>query len=185
VERKQNKMKLHKDCKIELAASKEDSRYVLTEPYLDMSKDPVLVATSGAAIAVIPVEVCAEDIPGHVGVDALKLMRKSKRDQAVLTKDWIDVEGVGRVLRSDLGKFPNWRAVVPDKDREVTFAVGLNIKMLWELCQAIGCETARLEFKDNLEGVLVKPTSVHSPHYASKPCANENAYGVIMPTRLS
>jgi len=178
-------MKLHKDCKIELVTSKEASRHVITEPYLDMSQDPVLVATNGAAIAVIPVEVCADDVPGHVSADALKLMRKSKRDQAVLAKDWIEVEGVGKVFRSDLGKFANWRSVVPDKDREAAFSVGLNIKMLWELCQAIGCETARLEFKDNLEGVLVRPTSVHSPHHPSKICADENAYGVIMPTRLS
>ncbi len=169
-------MKLHKDCKIELAASKDASRRVITEPYLDMSQDPVLVATNGAAIAVIPVEVCAEDVPGHVGVDALKLMRKSKRDQAVLTKDWIEVEGVGKILRSDLGGFVNWRAVAPDKDREATFSVGLNIKMLWELCQAIGCETARLEFKSNLDAIVVKPI---------RDCANKKAYGVIMPTRLS
>ena len=30
-------MKIHKDCKIELAASKT-RRYVITEPYLDMTR---------------------------------------------------------------------------------------------------------------------------------------------------
>lgn len=176
-------MKIHKDCKIELAASKDASRYVITEPYLDMTQEPVMVATNGAILAVVPVETEKGDVSGFVTAEALKAERKAKL--GMLCNGELKVAGGPSFFRPDNGAFPNWRTVLPDKDREVVFQVGINVKMLWELCQAIGCETARLEFNDNLGGIVVKPTSVHSPHYPSKPCANENAYGVIMPTRLS
>ena len=65
--------------------------------------------------------------------------------------------------------------MIPAKDREAVFKVGLNVKMLWELCQAIGCETAQLEFANAEDGIIVKPTSVNSRNtmHPSKPAANE------------
>lgn len=178
-------MKIHKDCKIELATSKSMARKVISEPYLDMKEKPVMVATNGAIMAIVPVEVGADDVAGHVGVGALKLMRKSKREEAAVTKDFVEIDGVGKVLRPDLGQFPNWRLSLPEKDRETVFEVGISVKMLWELCQAIGCETARLKFANNLDGIIVEPTSSGTVNYPAKPAANPDAYGVIMPTRLS
>lgn len=175
-------MKIHKDCKIELATSKDASRHVITEPYLDMVQSPVMVATNGAMLAVVPVETDIEDKTGFVTAEALKAERKAKL--GMLCNGELKITNGPAFFRPDNGKFPNWRTILPAEDREVVFKVGINVKMLWELCQAIGCETAQLEFGDTLNGIVVKPTSVHSPYYPSKPCANDKAYGVIMPTRL-
>lgn len=177
-------MKIHKDCKIELAASRDQTRYSITEPYLDMTKEPVMVATNGAIMAVVPVETEEGDASGFVTGEALKAERKAKL--GMLCNGELKVAGGPTFSRPDNGAFPNWRTVLPDKDREVVFQVGINVKMLWELCQAIGCETAQLEFANSEDGIIVKPTSVNSRNtmHTSKLAANPDAYGVIMPTRL-
>lgn len=175
-------MKIHKDCKIELAASKDETRYSITEPYLDMTKEPVMVATTGAILAVIPVETEEGDASGYVTAEALKAERKHKL--GMLCNGELKVAGGPSFPRPEKGQYPNWRQVVPAKDRESVFQVGINVKLLWELCQAIGCETARLEFASNTDGIVVKPTSCGTSFHPSKPAANEKAYGVIMPTRL-
>jgi hypothetical protein len=177
-------MKIHKDCKIELAASKDASRYSITEPYLDMIKEPVMVATNGAIIAVVPVETEEGDASGFVTAEALKAERKAKL--GMICNGELKVAAGPTFPRPDLGQYPNWRQVIPAKDRESTFKVGLNVKMLWELCQAIGCETAQLEFANAEDGIIVKPTSVgdRNTMHPSKPAANPDSYGVIMPTRL-
>lgn len=176
-------MKIHKDCKIELAASKDQTRYVLTEPYLDMTQSPVMVATTGAIIAVVPVETDDGDKAGYVTGEALKAERKAKL--GMLCNGELKVTNGPSFQRPELGQFPNWRQVLPPNDREVKFSVGVNIKLLWELCQAIGCETARLEFGDNTDTIMVRPTTIKSYSHPSKPAANLDAYGVIMPTRLA
>ena len=177
-------MKIHKDCKIEMATSKDASRHVITEPYLDMTKSPVMVATNGAIMAVVPIETDIEDKTGFVTAEALKAERKAKL--GMLCNGELKVVNGPSFPRPELGQYPNGRVALPAKDREVKFKVGLNVKLLWELCQAIGCETAQLEFADNVEAVLVKPTSVGERHsmHPSKPAANPDSYGVIMPTRL-
>lgn len=147
-----------------------------------MTQSPVMVATTGAIIAVVPVETDDGDKAGYVTGEALKAERKAKL--GMLCNGELKVTNGPSFQRPELGQFPNWRQVLPPKDRETKFSVGLNVKLLWELCQAIGCETARLEFKDNLEGVLVFPTTIRSMSHPSKPAANPDAYGVIMPTRL-
>ena len=176
-------MKIHKDCKIELAASKDQTRYVLTEPYLDMTQSPVMVSTNGAIIAVVPVETDDGDKAGYVTGEALKAERKAKL--GMLCNGELKVINGPSFQRPELGQFPNWRQVLPPKDRETKFSVGLNVKLLWELCQAIGCETARLEFGENTDSIMVYPTTCGSGLHPSKPAANLDAYGVIMPTRLA
>lgn len=176
-------MKIHKDCKIEKAASKDVSRLVITEPYLDV-ENKAMVATNGAIIAVVPVVLSESDKSGHITDENLQAIRKTRNYSAECSEDWIETDN-SKMVRSNLGNFPQWKNVIPPLDRETKFSVGLNVKLLWELCQAIGCETARLEFKDNLEGVLVFPTTIRSTSHPSKPAAHPDAYGVIMPTRLA
>lgn len=176
-------MKIHKDCKIEKATSKDVSRYVLTEPYLDV-ENKAMVATNGVIIAVVPVELSESDKSGHITAENLQSIRKTRNCSAECGDDWIETDN-SKIVRSNLGNFKNWKIVIPPLDRETKFQIGLNIKLLWELCQAIGCETARLEFSDDLSAVFVRPTSVGSVNHPSKPAANPDAYGVIMPTRLA
>ena len=73
-------MKIHKSLRPELAVSKDQSRYVLTEPWLD-AENKVIVATDGRHMVVVPVEIEEGDTSGHVSAEALAGARKDKRDK--------------------------------------------------------------------------------------------------------
>ena len=179
-------MKIHKDCKIELAASKDETRFAITEPYLDMVNEPVMVATNGMMMAIIPVEVNEHDKQGYVTGESLKAMRKVKFNPEVTCNGQLSVKDGPSFPRPDNGQYPNWRQVVPAKDREVKFSVGLNARALWELAQAMGCDAVSLEFSDSGDAIVVKPSNggMYGGKFC-KPAACLEACGVLMPLRLS
>jgi hypothetical protein len=175
-------MKIHPKCKVELVASDEDTRKVITQPYLDMSVEgkPVVVATNGKSMAIIPVEVGPEDVAGWITEDALKAMRKSKVDEIKCNGDLKVTDGP-TFPRPNLGQYPNWRMVVPAEDRKVGFRISLNARLLYELTQAIGTDCVELVFgEDDLEVILVKPTGSKE-----NPAANIEAKGILMPMRTT
>jgi hypothetical protein len=178
-------MKIHKDCKIELAASSDETRHAITEPYLDMTNEPVMVACNGMMLVIVPVETSEHDKQGCVTGEALKAMRKVKFNSEMTCNGQLSVKDGPSFPRPDKGQYPNWRQVVPAKDREVKFSVGLNARALWELAQAMGCETVRLEFLDNMTGITVIPTNSGTSLYKVKTAACLEARGVLMPLRLS
>ena len=66
-------MKISKDCKIELVASKDATRFALVNPYLDGNQ---LVATDGKRLVAIPVELDVHDTNGPVECEVLKQSRQ-------------------------------------------------------------------------------------------------------------
>jgi hypothetical protein len=177
-------MKIHKDCKLEAAASKDKSRTVLREPYLDI-KDGVgtLVVTDGRILAHIPVEVTPEDTAGFVSGAVLKAARKaSKRGDmlnvglnSVATLD--DGATMPRKGDADGEVFPKWREAIPADYAEPEMVVSFDAMRLWQLAQAMGTQYVRLVI-----GTADKPILVY-PNGAAR-SANMDARGVIMPIKL-
>lgn len=172
-------MNIPDKCKVELAASRDDTRRCITEPYLDMTVEgePVVVAVDGRMLAVVPVAVGPNDKTGYLSADALKTMRKAKVSEIECNGE-LKVVGGPIFPQPDLGTFPNWRMVVPAKDREVKWKIKLNTTLLADLAKAIGCECVELQFGNRGEAILVKPV-----HTSTNPAACEKAFGVLMPVR--
>lgn len=158
-------MIIHKDVKIELAASSDQTRAAICEPYFSIDAETgkaSLVATDGRMMAIIPVEHSAEhDVAGYVPADALKASRKLANKKNPLSQ--IKLNGTAALdngaqypRHGNTGakvpyNYPNWKQVVPAADRPVAFKVRLNAEMLYRLAQSIGCEAVELTFAPHLE----------------------------------
>lgn len=139
-------MKIDKECKIEKAASTNETRRQLVNPYLDLKdkNKPVLVATSGRALAVIPVTLDEGDTQGYVSAAALKESRKKENK----FNDSIMVNGnetVGRVSfvrpnEQDIGVFPNWRQIDIKAGAEKVLQLGIDTGLLADLAKALGSD---------------------------------------------
>ena len=139
-------MKIHKSAKIERCVSTDQNRYVLTQPYLDIRDgESHMVATDGKCMAIVPVDVDAGDVSGHVPAESLKTARKvwGKLTLNTLAVGESSVSaGDYQWKKPDLGTFPNWRGVVPnpENDRTETLRLGINPEFLARVAEAIGTE---------------------------------------------
>jgi len=197
-------MKIPKSCKIELAASTDAVRQVITEPYLDIQTIPgldaadtkrvaQLVATDGRIMAMVPVEVSDHDVAGFVSGACLKAARKvaGKLEMSILSVNGTaEIPGGVTMPRggaaqayqdnTELGNhgYPNWRKVLPSGEKH-TFKISLDVALLWRLTQAIGSEgPVVLSFnpEDTKDPVMVSQTGPGTP---------TGGKGVIMPIRMS
>ncbi len=188
-------MKLPKSILIEKACSTEQTRTAILEPYLDTSNGkPVLVATSGRILAVVPVEDSENEPAGFVSGDLLKAGRKATGKNAplfaTLAPDAATLPGGITMPRNGQvpagTNFPNWRAVVPagkdtDPGRRV---LHINAADLFLLSQSLGSHGLTLEFNDYEKGkgqsIMVRPLAFGQ--YSSNQCrpASPDAFGVIM-----
>ena len=172
-------MKIKKECKIELIASRDETRHVLCNPYLQGSK---LIATDGQRLVAIPVELEEGDSDGPIDCSAFKLSRKtSSREEfskisangslKVHTKD-----GEITMPRKNLDgySFPQWQKVLPNPDRG-GIKIGLNAKFLYEIAQALGGDRVVIEILDANSPIIVKGS--HENYI-------EGAIGVLMPVRI-
>jgi hypothetical protein len=171
-------MKLNKNCKIELVASKESTRLALINPYLQGSN---LIATDGRKLVAIPVELEDGDSDGPVDCSAFKLARKTVSGEKfskisangclkVQTKD-------GEITMQRSFKettFPAWEKVLPDPDRG-GIKIGLNAKFLYEMAQALGGDCVVIEILDATSPIVVKGSN---ENYI------EGSIGVLMPVRI-
>ena len=176
-------MKTHKECKIELVASSDASRYAISEPYLD---GDTLVSTNGIALVALKVERGEGDKDGYVTADVLKAARrlttKSLPEVSIVANGNYTLADGSVLPRKHEGNFPNWRQVMPRTEGESKprHVIGLNAKLLWEMAQAMGAEELRLEILDGTSAVIVKPA------YAKKTCAApEGTIGALMPVKLA
>lgn len=179
-------MKLHKQCKIELVASKDETRSSILNPYLDIEpgKDGApaigrIVATNGIAIAVVPVKLEDGDVAGFVSADALAAERKA--GHGIVCNGTLSVIAgptFKRPEEAEFSKFPNWRLVIPDASRPVGMKLAFDVKMLYELCKAMGCTSVTLTVENEMSPIIVRP-SQGKRHDA----AELGAYGVIMPLK--
>lgn len=182
-------MKLPKVCKIEAVASTDASRPVLHSPYLEVADGHgTLVATNGFALVALPVEVTEHDVSGWVSIPALVAARKfAKRSDTaevscnVACTGWDGVSyprphatPANAPADHIPSRFPNWRQVVPDKDRQTLLRVSLNPALLMDIAQALGAgEGVTLEFVDELDSIRVTG------------CGGKAGFGILMPMRTT
>lgn len=178
-------MKIHKNCKVELASSKDKSRIAISEPYLDVQvsateRKGTLVATDGKIMVQTPVEITTEDVSGFVSAEVLKMARKvSPGDNAD-----VGLNGKATLLNGATlpregcagnSPFPNWRQVWPGAKHETKMVIFLDAKRLWLLAQAMGTEGVKIQIDSPDKPFLVFPIA------SGVIPANDDARGIISP----
>jgi len=104
---------------IEDIAAKNDVRFYLNDPYLDMrGKKPMLVATNGHLLAAAPVVVSGDVPQGPIPFEAIKRVRKDQKHKANPDLYFADNDmcGTGKVMfkREHMDcKYPDWSQLVP------------------------------------------------------------------------
>ena len=167
-------MQYNKNCKIELIASKDATRTVLCNPYLDGNN---LVATDGRKLVCLPVQRDEHDTDGPISIEALKLSKKRFDENAtiyangsyrVLTKT-----GIVQLERIPSVNYPNYKQILTNiKKDEYKTKVCFNAKFLFEIAQSLGTENVIIEIKDNLSPIVVTSNCLKTP---------EGAIAVLMP----
>lgn len=184
-------MKIHKNIKIELACSKDATRRAISEPYLSIAgSEANLVATDGKIMAMIPVELSERDAEGFVSGACLAVARKALPrggEVAEITVNGQAVTSTGismpRAGNAGDSQFPNWRQVVPSDDATPLVTIGVDAKLLWQLAQAMGCQSVAIAIKDPCSPFVVTPTPVGRHSDAAQPVCM-GARGLIMPVAL-
>ena len=183
-------MKIHKSCRVELAASKDKSRVAIAEPYLDIKDGKaVMVSTDGKILAIVPVAVDPVDTGGYVSAESLKEARRctKRSDEALLEVNGVTKLPNGATIPREGASsgcaFPNWRMVVPEKPETPAIEIGLDVLRLWQLAQAMGTQCLRITVAAPDKPMLVYPLGAGRYSDAALP-VNMDAMGVIMPVAL-
>jgi hypothetical protein len=171
---KENPMKIDTKYKLEKAVSTDTTRPTLQN--IHVTRRHAFV-TNGHILAIVPVSSDPDDTPGWLTPDAMKLGRKLGRHTGDVTihLDGKQVLADGTELpRPDEGNppklFPILRPAIQEKKK---FVIGLNVKELKDLCDALGAEKVELSFHHPEKAVLVRPID-----------AIPGELGIIMPVRL-
>jgi hypothetical protein len=182
-------MKLNKKIKIEAIASNDSTRHGITAPFLEVENGKGnLIATNGRGIVVVPVDISENDVSGHISIPALKASRKGKILEPSLEclEKTISLQDGTILPRIDLGSFPKWQQVIPDQEGKTLRRVALNAEMLFDIASAMGTKGVILEFDaGNFDQAPIKVFPKNSGKYNEEEPACPDAFGVIMPIRLS
>lgn len=170
-------MQVPKKCLVEAVVSTDKTRTTLQNVFFTGEE---LVAVDGRMLAVVPALPENGDTPGYVTPQAIREARKCKPLQSLSldTRQTLpDGRSFPRPTADDVGQFPNWKQVVPDKATPWKVTVGLNAERLATLQRAMGCEAVTLHIQDELSPILVTPAGNTIPEPA--------AFAVLMPVRVS
>lgn len=185
-------MQIHKLAKIERCVSTDETRHVLTQPYLDIRDGEAhVVATDGRCMAIVPVDVDANDVAGHVPAESLKTARKVwgklTLNTLVVGESSVSVGDYQWKRPVDMGQYPNWRGVVPnpENDKTETLRVGINPEFLSRVAEAIGTDghvilEIPVESEGRYKGQVLNAIVVRP----SDKGAVRGAFGLVMPVRL-
>ncbi len=186
-------MKIPSDCKPEIICSQDPARaglsqvsiQKLTHPFLgtDPAGNPLTkdyaCATDGHRAVFIPVEMEDGDQYGMIAPDILELARKESSTSSSLLfnleKESVTAHCCGteiKVKRDSLA-YPNIAQVIPNVKREVKHVVAMDLQLLSEMIEAMGCAQVKLTFGDAVDVILVEDIT------------NRGRFGVLMPCRLS
>jgi len=175
---------MNKQSKPEKLIDASDSsiyRFVFLDAY-----KKVLYAANRYAMAVIPVEVDANDVSGAIPVEAFAMARKLHKGHKEIQ---IDCNGVCKLIdgttfaRSEL-RPPHYGRVIDNLDFNALEGdsshtklnhIQFNTDYLSLVAEAIGSEKVKLVFTGQCSAMSVMP--VHCPK------AVDGAYGVLMPLR--
>lgn len=175
-------MKMDKRYRPELIASKDETRSMLLEPWLDVV-NKVVVASNGHMLVAVPVETGEGDTTGVMPSEALKAGRKAAKGLAeveIAANGAATTTSGASFVRKDMNFVP-WQAVVPsyrkgDKD---TITIFFDANYLKQLVDALGCDgLVSLTFpKSNDDDPIVIRSESKS--------AREGEIAVLMPIRKS
>lgn len=184
-------MKLHKNIRPELVASKSRYRIALSEPWLEIPADgkpAQLIATNGNALVAIPVDVAPTDHAGYVSGEALKAARKlaPKTGEAEIGLNGCASLTNGATLpRAEANVQnctpPNWRRLVPSDETPRVISFGLDTKLLNDLAAAMGTDRIRLEIIRADGAMIARPIAACSGGCGVDPAG---PVGLLMPIRL-
>lgn len=163
-------MKLPSKAKLEKVCGKNDTRYYLNAPYLDVAKKRV-VASNGKALVVHPVELDEGDTSGAVPLDAIKAARSKTGDGTVALAGDARAAGIA-FPRPDHSHYPDVDKVIPTK-LDTPPTVRLDVRLLLDLAEAIG-EGSILSLWVGKDGDAVRVEAARG---------GSGAFGVILPCR--
>ena len=163
--------------KLEKAASTDQIRHFITEPYLDVDNS-LIVATNGHIMAVCPVELDEGDTSGYVssecikaGIKASPVTKRTDKTANIKANGSLVLDNNQTFPRPELGTFPDYKRVLPDPSK-AEMVISLDAKLLKDLADAIntpGSSVIKLHIKDNKTAFYVESDK------------NSECYGVIMP----
>jgi hypothetical protein len=172
---KENPMQIDTKYKLEKAVGLDDTRPALQN--IRITKRHAFV-TNGHILAIVPIKTEATDTPGWLTPDAMKLGRKLGRHTGEITihLDGKQVLADGTALpRPDEETPPKlFHILRPALQEKKKFVIGLNVKELKDLCDALGTEKVELSFHHPEKAVLVRPIE-----------RDAKEIGIIMPIRLN
>jgi DNA polymerase III sliding clamp (beta) subunit (PCNA family) len=174
-------MKIPKQCKIEKAASKDATREILNHICIDTQDGKTnAVATDGRMMAIVPVELCEDDDAATQRLLPIKALTEARKQARQAKESTIGLNGAVKMLDGttfaapNLGdlNFPNYRQVIPKRDKAECVTVRFNTKALYELAQAIGAvgDVVTLQIAKDGEPLVIEEDTT-------------GAKGVLMPVR--
>ena len=130
-------------------------------------------------LAAVPAEFQKGDTPGWLTVDALKLARKvtpkdSDHISIVLNGQQILSDGTTMARPETVEQFPKLYHLFRHALKNRTLRIGINVKYLKDLADALGSEEIALEIGKPDQAIAVRPVQ-----------DSNKAVGIIMPIRLN
>lgn len=165
-------MQIDKKYKLEKSVSKDPTRENLQN--IHVTKHHAF-ATDGRILAAVPVQTDGDDTIGWLTPDALKIGRKRSEGDTVN----IELNGTQKLadgtmlLRPTDHRFPTIMPILMRAHRNRQMRVGLNVRYLKDLSDAMGADEIVLEIGKSDEAILVRPAA-----------KSNSAVGLIMPIRI-
>jgi DNA polymerase III sliding clamp (beta) subunit (PCNA family) len=171
-------MRIDRDYRIWEATAKDDSRPMLQEVLIERTEERmsaiggryngVAVACDGFVLAIVPVWLDNEDVPGPVKADLLadavkRWPIKAGAPEIQLGETEVSyMSKTGRVTaaRSSGGTFPDYRKIVPEKRyckekrKGQTFAI--NPKLLQRLASALGVTYPKFTVAKRFDPIIIE-----------------------------
>ena len=188
-------MKFDKRHKIDRAAARDDTRYMINAAMFERDENGArLITTNGRILAVVPVTDADGDAPGLVSTDTIKAACRNRTnaspDATIMLPDEkralaLTRAGTVEGPRPERANFPDYKAVVPKPDDGLEITLGA--EQLLSLIDALGVRGA------DMDGITLKVTATRdeggvitgiddSLSILVEPIAGGNdAFGVIMP----
>lgn len=190
-------MQINKKFKIEKCVSTDEERQKLM--YVSIEKKAGkgrAVATDGSVLAVVPVALRDDDVPGPITPESLKASRKKTlgqenalmflRENAVLCEDTTEyprsfeshTDEQGDLFRVEPDEdFPNVDGVVPIY--EDSFSIGLSVKRLKQIADALGDDGVIIQC-GRTHGKTIEACAI-TVRPINEEARTSGAFGILMP----
>jgi polyhydroxyalkanoate synthesis regulator protein/polyhydroxyalkanoate synthesis regulator phasin len=187
-------VKIDRKYKIWEATCRDDpSRPVLQHVLIERVDEThgLAIAADGFIMAVVPVELYPDDVvglvPGHVLKDASTKAVRTLGMQVIMREhefEYVTRDGNIKVPRQDVGEFPNYKMIIPDRPtqlRKTLCAFSLDLDNFARACKAIGCDAKEAPHHFTAPGGRSSAFLLETTYSDGKPQA---PYAVIMPRHI-